>query len=94
MEKINLIGQKFGMLTVKKYCPNKKHTVWQCRCDCGKMRKVISYNLRSGNSRSCGCQKGNANKGKPAHLKGYQYKTRYPVWLQNLKKKVRGEDEI
>ena len=31
------------------------HQYWACRCDCGSIVKVLSLNLRKGNSKSCGC---------------------------------------
>jgi len=29
--------------------------VWQCRCDCGKSTLVPTSNLKTGNTKSCGC---------------------------------------
>lgn len=35
--KINLLGQKFGKLTVIQEAENHKgRTAWLCQCDCGK----------------------------------------------------------
>lgn len=31
------------------------HTYWNCQCDCGKFRKVESYQLHTGRTQSCGC---------------------------------------
>ena len=57
---INMIGKKFGRLTViRRNYPNSKHgqPMYLCKCKCG--RKIIIYgtSLRSGNSKSCGCLK-------------------------------------
>src|SRR5215472_14567753 len=56
----NFVGQRFGRLTVIR-CNGTgeiKRTTWQCRCDCGKtVPAVPTGNLRSGNTRSCGCLK-------------------------------------
>ena len=53
---IDLTGQKFGRLTVIKRVENKgKETCWLCKCDCGNEIIVQSNNLKSGNSKSCGC---------------------------------------
>lgn len=30
-------------------------TYWICRCSCGTVKPVVSLNLRSGTSKSCGC---------------------------------------
>ena len=54
---IDLEGERFGRLVVGRYFGRGKDgiSLWQCRCDCGLNRVVHSRNLRSGNTRSCGC---------------------------------------
>ena len=54
---IGLIGQIFGRLTVLKlsHMNTRKQAVWSCRCDCGKESVVDSWNLRRGQTKSCGC---------------------------------------
>lgn len=58
---IDLTGKKFGMLTVigqaeKKIFPSgQKQTQWLCKCDCGNEVIVLSHNLKTGNTKSCGC---------------------------------------
>ena len=55
-----MVGEKFNRLTVisqdssKK---NKKHRYYLCHCDCGKTVSVRSSDLRTGNTKSCGCLK-------------------------------------
>lgn len=34
---------------------NRRHAIWNCRCDCGVLRVVIGCDLRSGHTASCGC---------------------------------------
>ena len=53
----NLVGQKFGKLTVLDQGGRSKdrHVLWNCVCDCGNMLKVASSDLVSGHSKSCGC---------------------------------------
>lgn len=58
----NLIGQKFGRLTViRRATPEEwprgagRHAKWYCQCDCGKCVLVQSSELKSGNIKSCGC---------------------------------------
>ena len=55
----NLIGEKFGRLTVVTESPEKKKSntckTWVCKCDCGNMCVVPTNRLRSGNTKSCGC---------------------------------------
>lgn len=55
---INLVGQKFGSLTVLERAPNKnKQVYWTCQCDCGNSVIVRGDNLRNGHTVSCGCKK-------------------------------------
>lgn len=53
---INLMGQKFGRLTVIEPTEKRKGgIVWKCVCDCGNKREVSAGILRSGRAISCGC---------------------------------------
>lgn len=53
---IDLTGQRFGRLTViKKANSISGQTYWLCKCDCGNETTVISYCLRKGDTKSCGC---------------------------------------
>ena len=58
---IDLVGQKFGRLTVLEEAgrSNRGSVRWLCECDCEeKTRKVIlGRSLRSGVTKSCGCLK-------------------------------------
>lgn len=53
----DLVGQKFGRLTVLSRDENTKDgkATWFCVCDCGNTATVNGYCLRSGHTRSCGC---------------------------------------
>lgn len=61
----NLIGQKFGRLTVIERTENyvtpkgTKHSRWLCKCDCGNPNFIIvtGTHLKSGHTKSCGCFK-------------------------------------
>lgn len=64
MEKIDLVGQKFGrLLVVKEIEPRifvgkdrvRKLRQYLCRCDCGNEINVLMCNLRNGTTNSCGC---------------------------------------
>jgi len=58
MRRINLVGKKFGRLTVlssTELFNNHGQLFWTCRCRCGRIKEVLGCNLRSGNSKSCGC---------------------------------------
>lgn len=53
---LDLRGSRFTKLVVVKRAPNvSSGAAWICRCDCGAERTVSGSNLRSGNTRSCGC---------------------------------------
>lgn len=54
--KIIQVGQKYGRLTAVRQVESKNQaTRWECLCDCGKTAIVKSDNLKSGNTKSCGC---------------------------------------
>ena len=54
----NLVGERYGKLTVlEKAAEQKKgRSVWKCKCDCGKLVLATTSELESGKKRSCGCQ--------------------------------------
>lgn len=55
-KKLNLLGQKYGRLTVIAEAPSQKgNGAWLCQCDCGNQKIVLTRSLRSGNTQSCGC---------------------------------------
>ena len=55
-EVTDLTGQKFGRMAVISLALKRgKTSLWNCICDCGKRKIVLGNNLRSGNTRSCGC---------------------------------------
>ena len=52
----DLTGQIFSRLTVLSFYPNNRQgRYWLCQCECGNTVIVISYGLRKGTARSCGC---------------------------------------
>jgi hypothetical protein len=54
---IDLVGQKFGRLTVMHYAgaTKKRHSLWTCVCRCGRSVVVRGTALTNGLTRSCGC---------------------------------------
>lgn len=53
---IDLTGQRFGRLAViGQSSRHNRQVLWLCKCDCGQTTIVTGGNLRSGNTRSCGC---------------------------------------
>jgi hypothetical protein len=52
----NMVGQRFGRLTVLSHAgvlSNREHA-WLCRCDCGR-EKVVRGGALRGKTQSCGC---------------------------------------
>lgn len=60
--KKNLVGQKFGKLTILSEVPkeqrlNPKKVFWVCQCECGNITNVPTSNLTNGHTTSCGCKR-------------------------------------
>lgn len=58
MKTPNLIGAKFGRLTVisRTIKPGNNHSAfWECLCKCGNRKTVATSNLLGGTVKSCGC---------------------------------------
>lgn len=56
----DLSGKSFARWTVLGPWKKRRHgmsnyTVWECKCECGTIKWVISAMLTNGGSRSCGC---------------------------------------
>lgn len=86
---VDLTGKKFNMLKVLKlaYIKDKKVCYWLCECDCGN-RKIINGNdIKSGNTKACGCQKGKLTKYK------IQNKKLYKKW-QHMKDRCYKEKDV
>ena len=54
---IDETGKQYGELTVLYRAENNKdgRAMWHCRCSCGNELDVRGKDLRSGNTKSCGC---------------------------------------
>lgn len=57
---IDLTGARFGRLVVIGLYDRVRYAKrvsirWKCKCDCGAEIVVQGHNLRSGNTKSCGC---------------------------------------
>ncbi len=55
--KKDLTGCKYGKLTVIERTKERRGiaVVYLCKCECGKVVKVMGTNLTRGNTKSCGC---------------------------------------
>lgn len=82
LEHGEMVGKKFGRLTVVEYggVSKNRKTMWICRCDCGKITApIVGSNLRSGGTKSCGCLKyeENTKNAKHSYIK---HKRLYGIW--------------
>lgn len=61
MRALDLSGHRFGKLVAQSRAGSSRSGVlWRCVCDCGGETIALTDNLRSGNTRTCGCsRKGN-----------------------------------
>lgn len=83
---LDLVGEKYGRLTVVEFDRlERRKSYWKCVCDCGLTVVVPGNNLRTGNTKSCGClhremmqAQGKANK---QHGESHNSRTRlYTIW--------------
>lgn len=88
MEKIDLIGERFGRLTVigeaepyiyiDKKGERHKYRVFTCRCDCGAVKDIRYSTLQHG-AQSCGCL-ARENSAKRSYRHGGYGERLYYVW--------------
>jgi hypothetical protein len=82
-KKINMIGERFGMLTVIEEADNLyggREAAWKCKCDCGNTIIALGSMLRRGSYKSCGCQR--AKRAHDNFTTHGKTKTRiYKIWL-------------
>ena len=84
---LDLIGEKYGRLTVLEKLPERRNgrVVWLCKCDCGNYDKVPTSELRSGKHLSCGCyQKERASQSNITH--GQSGTRLYRIWCAMIKR--------
>jgi len=67
----NLMGKRFGYLTVEQPAGSDKwnHALWRCHCNCGRHVTVVGSRLSFGSTRSCGCFRKEMHRLKPHGLK-------------------------
>jgi hypothetical protein len=77
----DIVGQKFGRLTILRKVKSNKYRQarCECECDCGNKVIVLIYNLKNKKTKSCGClQKEEVKKRFTKHgMKKYPL---YDVW--------------
>lgn len=82
----DLTGMRFGrLIALKRIGTDCQGSVWQCKCDCGKVCDVGQHLLRTGKTRSCGClQKELAAQKRIKHNGRKEEPRLYRIW-QNMK---------
>lgn len=84
MKLVDLTGQRFGRLVVLRRAENMgRQTAWLCKCDCGNEKAVPMWNLRSGQTISCGCfaDEVRVANGKAGQTHGKSYTRLYHIWI-------------
>ena len=71
----NLIGQRFGHLTVINYAGRNQfdHHLWLCKCDCGGEKVSTTSSLCAGRTVACGCYN-------PSRTHGMSKTKEYKIW--------------
>lgn len=96
MKRNNLVGQKFGRLTVceiARVVLPKQNVLWACLCECGGKADAYAYDLKSGRVKSCGCliKEGAATKhGMARH--GKARSSTYNIWAAMLQRCTNEKD--
>lgn len=79
--------QKYGKLTALRYIESipGKGAVWEYRCECGSVRRLVSSQVSAGRVRSCGClPHGNYKHGRSESAE-------YKIWVEIIRRcKARG----
>jgi hypothetical protein len=76
----DLRGKKFGRLRVLEWVVDPARLpargiirgIWRVRCDCGAEKRVGSFRLTSGDTKSCGCLKREAPHGPDGRFKEWR----------------------
>lgn len=86
MNPIDLTGHRFGRWQVIDRAVQGRagRTAWNCVCDCGNKKVVVTKTLRNGISQSCGClmkEIVSATNIKHGHYRGRKRSPEYSVWV-------------
>lgn len=84
----DLTGKRYGKLTVIKFSHKKAGKYyWLCQCDCGKIKAIVSCSLKSGNTKSCGCEMNkHSTIGERTKTHGQSHTRLHNIWL-DIKKR-------
>lgn len=83
---VDLIGEKFGMLTVvsRHSTASNGDVLWLCKCECGGETVTRRNSLKNGQSKSCGCLKISLLKQSKTH--GLSRDPMYRVWASMIQR--------
>lgn len=84
---MDLTGKKFNRLTVLKPIWIKKQKMWECVCECGKIKNHTFHDLTRNKVKSCGCYNKEVVK---KRMSG----TNNPFWSGGISINKRGYKEI
>lgn len=71
------IGKKYGKLTIIGVLKEDKKWYFECRCDCGTIKKINKYCVLQGNTQSCGCYQKSVTKNVGLNNRKYAEKCTY-----------------
>lgn len=85
---IDLTGKRFErLLVIKKLGTNRwRNSYWLCRCDCGKEKIILGYNLKNGHTQSCGCLFKEGNNTKHGHSTTIKVSKTYEAWAHIIQR--------
>lgn len=86
--RIEMVNKKYGKLFVISQSEQRDQNgaiMWICICDCGKTKNISGSSLRSGRSKSCGCEQIKSTVA-AARKHGYYKSSEYSTW-ENIKQR-------
>jgi heme-degrading monooxygenase HmoA len=92
MNALDLKGKKFEQLTVISKSNERKYgkVIWFCKCDCGRITKATTGQLKSKTKKSCGCLKKTHQK-KNRTTYEYRFSKIYKLWA-NMVERCHGKN--
>src|SRR6516225_5099073 len=85
---LNITNQRFGRLRALRPVGHGRAGLitWLCRCKCGKKTIVASRDLKTGNTRSCGCLFREGNKVIHGQTRFYKVSPAYRSWASMIQR--------
>lgn len=81
----DLTSRRFARLVVQSRVQSTERGArWQCQCDCGSSVQVDARDLRTGNTKSCGCLRREPNNLRHGHTKGVGCSRTYKSWTMMI----------